>query len=394
VKLVKGGIVMKRMLFGTTALAGAAIAVSGLATAAETPTWKLGGNVTFQLYYVDQDFEGFSTSNGDITAAFTTPSVGEFKQDHDWYFGVDEAEIKLDVTGTADNGLNYGFKIEINANTSDGTVADEVRLQFSGGWGTLQLGDDDGAEDVMNYGGEDLLGAAGGFDDSRGEYRDVLIRYAAAPSLAPSFAVIAGDTSDQTKVSYFSPRFSGLQVGASLTPTPNDGDAFKVDGAWEDHIGLGANYDNSFGELRIRASAVYSAASDTTNNFEDVSAWSVGGIVGWGPFSLGAGYTDNGDSAQPAASGDETSYWNAAVGFETGPFKLAAGYFESTKEHGSGLPDSSFTNIAVTADYSLAPGLGLFAELDLIEDDVLGSLLTAGSDNDATVFLAGANVSF
>ena len=385
---------MKRMLFGTTALAGAAMAVSGMAAAAEAPSWKLGGNAIFQLYYVDQDFEGFSTSNGDVTAAFTTPSVGEFKQDHDWYFGVDEAKIKLDVTGTADNGLNYGFMIKINANTTDDKVADEVRLQFSGGWGTLQMGDDDGAEDVMNFGGEDLLGAAGGFDGARGEYGDVLIRYAAVPSLAPSFAAIAGDTSDATKVSYFSPRFSGLQIGASLTPTPNDGDEFKVDGAWEDHIGLGVNYDNRFGDLRIRASAVYSAASDVGGASEDVSAWSVGGIVGWGGFSLGASYTDNGDSAQPAGFGDETSYWTAAVGFETGPFALAAGYFESTKEHGSGDPDSSFTNIVLTADYTVVPGLGFFAEMDLIEDDVLGSLLTAGSDNDATVFIVGANVSF
>ena len=39
-------------------------------------------------------------------------------QGHDWYFGVDEAELALNVSGTADNGLNYGFKIEIQVNTS------------------------------------------------------------------------------------------------------------------------------------------------------------------------------------------------------------------------------------------------------------------------------------
>ena len=88
-------------------------------------------------------------------------------------FGVDESELQLNVSGTADNGLNYGFKIEINANTSDGTVADEVRLQLSGGWGTLQMGDEDGAEDIMNYGGENLMGATGGFD---GDQDDVLLR--------------------------------------------------------------------------------------------------------------------------------------------------------------------------------------------------------------------------
>ncbi|MBE9557211.1 MAG: porin, partial [Proteobacteria bacterium] len=56
---------------------------------------------------------------------------------------MDEAELQLDVTGTADNGLNYGFKIELNADTTDNTVADEARLQLSGGWGALQMGDED-----------------------------------------------------------------------------------------------------------------------------------------------------------------------------------------------------------------------------------------------------------
>ena len=386
---------MKRMLFATTALAGAAIVASGMASAAEAPVWQLGGNVTFQLYYVDQDFEGFSTSDGDVTAAYLTPSLGEFKQEHDWYFGVDEAELNLNVTGTADNGLNYGFRIEINANTTDGLVADEVRLQFSGNWGTLQLGDEDGAEDVMNFGGEDLLGAAGGFDGARGEYGDVLIRGPLpGPSYAPSFAAIAGDSGDATKISYYTARVAGLQGGASLTPTPNDGDEFKADGDWENHYGLGINYDMVFDDLRLRASAVYSAASDTSGVREDVAAWSVGGIVGWGPVHLGAGYTDNGDSLAPLGSGDETSYWTASMGFETAHLYLAAGYFEGTKEHGGGAPDSVFTNIVLTADYSMAPGLGLFAEVDLIEDDLLGSQLTTGFDNDATVFIAGANVSF
>ncbi|MCH8135941.1 MAG: hypothetical protein IIB77_08195, partial [Proteobacteria bacterium] len=51
------------------------------------------------------------------------------------------------------------------------SLADEARIQLSGNWGTLQLGDEDGAEDSMNYGGENLMGATGGFD---GDIGDVL----------------------------------------------------------------------------------------------------------------------------------------------------------------------------------------------------------------------------
>ena len=317
---------MKKGLLGSTALIGAAALIAGVAGAAEAPTWKLTGNANFQFYYIDQDLDSVRSSESDrtlilngTTKSFTQPLN---IQDHGWYFGVDESELQLNVSGTADNGLNYGFKIEIQTNTTDGTVADEARLQFSGGWGTIQLGDEDGAEDIMNYGGESLMGATGGFDGDQDDYlvrggdgmtsawvnlNDATLIFrvstistedggisATMNLAAPSYASIAGDTSDRTKVSYFSPRFSGSRVG----------DSFKEDGSWENHIGVGANYDNSFGDLRIRASVIYSTRSNKeqidngaamVDAYEGVSAFSVGGIVGWGPFSLGANYTDNGD---------------------------------------------------------------------------------------------------
>ena len=280
-------------------------------------------------------------------------------------------------------------------------MADEVRLQLSGSWGTLQMGDEDGAEDIMNYGGENLMGATGGFD---GDFDDVLIRerdfvISGIPTdtvgAAPSYPTIVGDTGDSTKISYFSPRFSGFQVGASLTPTPNDGDQFKSDGLWENHIGLGANYDNSFGDLRIRASAVYSGAKSLRPAYgiQDISAWSVGGIVGYGPFSIGANYTDNGDSwSYFTFDSYDRSYWDVAAAFETGPLYLSAGYFEGTVEAVIGVTnfENTFTTIALTADYTMAPGLGVYAEVDMIDDDQNGTNI----DNSATIFIAGMNVSF
>ncbi|MBE9556630.1 MAG: porin [Proteobacteria bacterium] len=383
------------------------------------------GNANFQFYYVDQDFNtsvdasSWSNSPADIGSWAVYATDGNpGLQDHGWYFGVDEAELQLNVSGAADNGLNYGFKIELNANTTDNAMADEVRLQLSGGWGTLQLGDEDGAEDVMNYGGENLMGATGGFD---GDYDDVLFRnfetYNGVEQMAaPSYPTIVGDTSDATKVSYFSPRFSGFQVGASLTPTPQSGDGFKSDKAWENHIGIGANYDNTFGDLRIRASAVYSGASSTTSPntdflLNDISAWSVGGIVNWGAFGLGANYTDNGDSGMWDLSNEgrtsESSYWNVAASFETGPLYFSAGYMSSVRDYSGtdpyyvAAPDSTFENIALTVDYTMAPGLGIYAEVDLISDEFIGGGAVCEDNwggincsNDATILIMGANVSF
>ncbi len=413
---------MKHNLLGGTALIGAAAVIGGAVLAAEAPTWKLSGNMNFQFYWVEQDFNFIALQQSGpypgLGIPYTFIWVGSDPaetdiQDHGWYFGVDEAELRLDVSGTADNGLNYGFKIEINTNTSDTEMADEARIELSGSWGTLHLGDEDGAEDTMNYGGENLMGATGGFD---GDFDDVLLRNVFVLTGhnimdAPSYPTIAGDTGDSTKVTYYSPRFSGFQLGVSITPQPKlGGDDFKSDSGWENHYGLGANYDNTFGNLRLRASAVYSAASANFTRINDVSAWSVGGIVGWGAFSLGANYTDNGDSGIQTNGpfltfSAENSYWNVAAGFETGPLYLSAGYFSATHDFTAGTlinsPDSTFENIALTADYTAAPGLGFYAEIDLISSERQGNdpstCIIAGVQycaNDATVFIMGANVSF
>ncbi len=393
---------MKAKLMAGTALAGA-IAFSGGASAGGIePMWRLSGNANFQAYWVDQDAVGlvsfvFTRTFWEPTTIAGNVNVGA-PREHDWYFGVDEAELQLDVSGSADNGLNYGFKIEINANTTDTAVADEARLELYGRWGTLQMGDEDGADNVMNYGGETLLGGAGGFD---GDQDDYLFRAGwrfgtlTASSNAPAFPLLAGDTGDSTKITYYSPRVGGFQIGGSYTPTSNDGDAFKADTNLQDHYGLGLNFDRSFADFRLRASAVYAAAENSAaypfgTRFEDISAWSVGAIVGWGPVSVGGNYTDNGDSGQQTNFDVDTGYWNVAAALEFGRLYLSAGYFESEFQWSPVDPPSNYTHTTLTADYSLAPGLTFYGEVDWIEDKVYGDFI----ENDATAVILGANVSF
>ena len=90
----------------------------------------------------------------------------------------------------------------------------------------------------------------------------------------------------------------------------------------------------------------------------------------------------------------ESSYWNAAASFETGPLSLAAGYFVGTFDFGLMAPvESTFENISLTADYKVAPGLGAYAEIDLITDEPVDGLAPY-LNNDATIFILGINASF
>jgi len=67
----------------------------------------------------------------------------------------------------------------------------------------------------------------------------------------------ANTTSDATKATYFTPRFSGFQLGASLTPdtgiTAGTGGLVDTDndGDFENVVSLGANYVGKFDEVGI-----------------------------------------------------------------------------------------------------------------------------------------------
>lgn len=367
---------MRKEFLSSTALVSSVVMFSGVAGAAEPPEWKLSGRFDIQGYYADQDLNGTVTIGG-------VPGIA---QDHGYYFGIDEAELRLDVKGSMDNGLKYSVKVEVNSNTDDDKAADELVAQFSGDWGILQIGDEDGAEDRMNYGGENVMGGPGGFNGDHGDWYVNVGEASASPK-------IKGDTSDATKVTYYTPRFSGVQLGASLTPTPNDGSNKPLDGAWEDHYGIGANYDKKFGDLRLRLSAVYSAATSNDPLEEDVSAYSVGSMANFGSFSIGVNYTDNGDSSVPLGSGDESSYWNVAGGFKTGPFYLSIGYMSSVYEFGAaGGGEDTYTQLAFTTDYTMSPNVKFYLDAATISSE--DSVAPTAGTNDGTGAIIGTRITF
>jgi hypothetical protein len=182
---------MKKSLLGSTALIGASLLMAG-PVVAQGPELSVGGKVKFEVWFDDQD-----------TA---------FDKDRDYHFEIEDAELVFNAKATADNGLKYGAKLEVqfDNSTGDGNL-DEARLQLSGVWGTLQLGNEDGPEAQMVSGAADLYAAQGGPDGSLGNGFSFL----GAPLSSPD---IIGDTSDSTKVIYYTPRFAGIQLGVAFTP--------------------------------------------------------------------------------------------------------------------------------------------------------------------------------
>ena len=64
-----------------------------------------------------------------------------FQRPRGYSFIVDESELKIDARNTADNGITYGVRIELNAATADNAGADEAYAFLRNEWGRIELGD-------------------------------------------------------------------------------------------------------------------------------------------------------------------------------------------------------------------------------------------------------------
>jgi len=363
---------MKKQLLLSTAIAGAGLvlfgapAFAGNASASKTEL-TIGGSLDFQVGIGNDDTDLVNSRGYDF---------------------VTDTEIHFDFRGMADNGLTYGARIELEADTSATGNADEGNIYLFGDFGRLEFGDQDGAEDQMIYDAGRAMSGVGGIDGD-------VDRWFVNTSVATSFPDII-DSSDATKITYYTPRFSGIQAGVSFTPDLSSGGLNVANenlNSFENHIGVGLNYTGMFGGASVSVGGVYSRADfDPAPGFttDDISAFAIGTSVEIAGFTIAGSYGDNGDSGPL----DDNWFWDIGVGYGMGPWSVSAGYLSSeAKVDGAGNPDEEFQNIAVSAGYQVAPGLYTYADLMFVESDD-GTAVSPGNDNNATILLLGTVVSF
>lgn len=325
---------MKKVLFGTTALAGIALFAG---TAAAQLDVRIGGQVGFQAGFWDADIE---------------------ESDKDF---LSESEVVVTADGRADNGLLYGAKVELFASTSDVGNSDETVIYLSGQWGRLEFGDQDGGGDrtFINSPTVGIGGIDGAFDDF-------------VPASTPKFD--PADTGDDTKITYISPRFAGFQAAASYVPEGGDaGTGENVgDSDRDDAFELGANYQGTFGGVGFVVGGAYNRGGDD----DDLESWGLGTQIAFAGFTVGGDYFEN-----KHLDGDG---WSVGAVYETGPFGVGAGY--STYDEDDGIDQELF---ALSAVYAIAPGLTVAGDLGFFDTKFAG-----GGDNDGVVAVTELKVAF
>jgi len=318
-------------------------------------------------------FQQFFASGGDADADGSDRGFG---------FSTN-TEIHVNGSIMADNGITFGFRVEMEADTGVSNNVDENSIFASGSFGKLEFGNNDGVEDTFMVNGSNSGVDYGGVGNPTSNF----LSSAYIDGTRTSVDLRGGvESSDATKITYTTPSFSGFSAGVSYTPsTAHDGrgNAFDdADGGFHDQIGLGLGYEGEFNGVGVELGLVGAYASADEEPEDD--AYGVGGgvAISFAGFTIATGAVyDDFDG-----NGGEGWAWDAGIGYAAGPWNFSVNGIYSE------LDDSDIDLLGGSANvgYNLAPGVSVFLTGFVGTQDGPNG----GEDNDIVAVTSGLKVSF
>ena len=369
---------MKKILIGTTALVAVGL-IAGQASAAEKIKLGLGGYYQSFFKITDQD-----QVNG-----------VDYRSDE----MVQEGEIHFLGETVLDNGLKVGVQVQLEGYTT-GDQIDEHYVYFDGSWGRVLLGAENSAPYLMHYAAPSAIAGHGVsspnfFNFSTGT--NLAGRVGQAPS------TLINNTSDANKLTYFTPRMAGFQLGLSYTPSVAGGTGGSsgsygnltdnVPGRQEQIVEVGVNYVNKLGPVDLAVSGGYLKGSLEAPaviggiQADDLQVWSLGLNVGFSGFTFGGSYVN--DNRGLDGNNDITG-WDVGLVYAFGPYKVGAAYANHQREFDGGRGDDEIKFYEIGGQYAMGPGISLNAGVQFLDAD---SDFASGRQ-DGTSFLIGTALSF
>ncbi len=373
----------KKTLIATTAIV--AVGGLGMATADAAKKPKLGISGYYQLFlgYGDGDRTGASASG---TSTFGRQTEGTFSIVH---YG----EIRFKASGKTDSGMKWGVYFEDvagNDAAANGKKvgSDEANIWMSGSWGKLELGGQDGAHDKVYAGASKLVHISPGIIDT----------FVSTDTLADE-KFSSHDTSDDSKITYYTPRISGFQAGYSWIPnSAEDGSSCTADPRGSNggisecdqsaHEGS-ISYKGKVGGGKLHATLGFGYLATSNNEQGHETNWRTGVKYSQGPWAVAAGYGfKNNDGDNIGADGD-TETWEIGASYSGGRWEVSVMYYDADYEFDG--PDVEYNHYGITGAYNLGGGLTLSASLWAYDlDDGRNS----SDDTDGTVAILALGAKF
>jgi len=264
---------MRKLLLSTTALMTAAalstaaiadVSISGMMEFTYESMDK--GNATTgasdDRFHSDQEINIKSSTKTDsgleIGVVLTMQSAGE------------DASITGNAAVAGTGGI-AGF----GANT--GFNAEETYMYIKGGFGTLQLGGNDGAGDQLTRTAHDLIGPDA-LNDGGGSFHAMTGTAAGGRNLADDNADLVNDIDDENNITYILPKMGGLTLGVSYK------DAGPGAAQNADETVVAAMYEFTSGAVKGSLHFGHNSISGASTGDGSMNSQSLGIDISSGPF--------------------------------------------------------------------------------------------------------------
>ncbi len=393
---------MQYKLLATTALVAAGLwgtTEAAFAQAKVAPiTVVVGG-------YHDQAF-GYAGNQNDrigVGGTTTTNRPNKFTQYSD-------SEVWFGGRTTLANGITIGFDVQLEANTAADQI-DESYLFVDGAFGRLVMGSENDAAYIMHVSAPNA--GRSGFQTQESAAFGAWIQRPTAVSaldttapklngtgLGGTYAASASPNqvgNDGQRVTYYTPRFFGLQAGASYTPNLVEDSNTELNRRESRTNGFtgGLNYTNDFGAFNVQASAGITYWPKIQNALSSVEAgnsikdWSLGAQVGYAGFAVGGSYRKY-DSKKSPNNGRAFAVGGA---YSTGPFAIALNWLNSHVDGAAAPGRDKFNQVHLTGAYTMGPGVELYASIFYLNFND-GDSASKANDNKGVGVATGLKLNF
>ena len=375
---------MKKQLLATTALVVAgALAVSGSAFAqkkASKPKITIGGGQTYIIGVADNDDKAITSDRVGVDVIISN-------------------EVHFKVRHTLDNGIKLVGRIELEGST-EGDQIDESWLSVRGAFGEIRVGSEDNAPHLMvtpymghwaanvgmnlTFDTGDWLAAPGGFQRDLSSRLDI------------------GDP-DSEKISYFTPRIEGLQLGVTYMPSFEEDTNNSISpksAAEHEGFALGANYIRKIDKIGIGLAAGYasinqqSGTSTPETEQNDPKGYNLGARIDFEGFRVAVGYKNEANLNSGPTTSADGEIFDSAVRYIWGANAVSVSYLHSETTADINVSGEDETDVVLAA-YRRTLGPGVIWNVSVVYADHDGEDNTVTTDDaDGWALTTGIKLSF
>lgn len=311
---------MRKLLLTTTAL----VAAGALSTAAIADV-SISGNLKWSY---DERDSGIEVSGASEDRMYT------------------EQNINISFTNKTDSGLTISMISALNtegagatSTTAGAFMSDDNSISISGGFGTIQLGSDDGAGDKLTFTAHDIFGTP---DALHGDL-PAFHRTAGTGNLGDDNADLPSDIDDESNITYMLPKMGGLSLGASFR------DAGSGASENADETSIAGKYEFTSGDVNASLHYGQHSQDGATAGADGLDASSMGIKVSMG--NITAGYaTANKDISSTV----ETSITDFGINYKVSD-ALTIAAVQTEVDENTGGETLDVTSFGAT--YTIASGL-------------------------------------